>query len=81
MATALLVVITVLLFIPGKARLATIRKHLLWAFASRILSMYVDPESDPYTKTPVWTRHAGTKGIRLRSSVPGASTSEMFALS
>jgi hypothetical protein len=76
MVTATAVLITVLLlFIPGKARPATIRKHLLWTFAGRILAMFVYPEEcNPYAKTPVWTRRVGTKGIRLGSSAPGAST-------
>jgi hypothetical protein len=83
MGTAALVVITVLLLsIPRKARPATIRKHLLWTFAGRILAMFVYPEEcNPYAKTPVWTRRVGTKGIRLGSSGPGASTSEIICAS
>ena len=62
MVTAVLIVITVLLFIPGRARPATIRRHLLWTFTGRTLAMFVYPEEcDPYAKTPVSTRRVGTK--------------------
>jgi hypothetical protein len=72
MGTAALVVITVLLLsIPRKARPATIRKHLLWTFAGRILSMYVNPEEcDPYVKTSIWTCRVGTKGTAWELGSP-----------
>lgn len=58
------IVVTVLLFILGKVRCASI------SYGPLLVTFVYPEEFDSCAKTPVWIRRVGVKGIRLGSSVP-----------